>query len=239
MYIVDSGVSPTGDFQLSSGFTPYGLDTDDCDGHGTHVAGTVGSTSFGVAKGATIVPIKVFWNEFENCESTTDYYLALAINWIINNHPGGPGVINMSLGGRASSESFLLEDVIAFAKSKGLVVVAAAGNEGVDACNTTPARVASLSVGASTPNDSRAVFSNYGRCVHVYAPGIEIESNARNGGSASLSGTSMAAPHVSGLVARLMSAGNSDPVATIRRLSLSLISGSNTGEPGKIVSLIE
>jgi subtilisin family serine protease len=239
VYIVDSGVSPTGDFLLSSGFTPYGLDTDDCAGHGTHVAGIVGSTSFGVAKGATIVPIKVFWNEFANCESTTDYYLALAINWIINNHPVGPGVINMSLGGIASNESFLLEDVIAFAKSKGLVVVAAAGNEGVDACNTTPARVANLAVGASTPSDSRAEFSNYGRCVHVYAPGTEIESNSRNGGSVFLNGTSMAAPHVSGLVARLISAGNSDPVATIRRLSLPLISGSNAGEPGKVVSLIE
>jgi subtilisin family serine protease len=239
VYVVDSGVSPTGDFILSRGFTPVGIDTDDCHGHGTHVAGTIGSTSYGVAKGATIVPIKVFWDEYKNCESTTDYYLALALNWVINNHPGGPGVINMSLGGFVTEESFLLEDVVAFAKSKGLVVVAAAGNENMDACNITPARVASLTVGASTQNDSRASFSNFGPCVQVYAPGVDIRSNAIGGGSRSSNGTSMAAPHVAGLVARLMSAGTSDPVATIRRLALPLISGSNTAERGKIVSFIE
>ena len=239
VYVVDSGVSPTGDFNLSRGFTPVGIDTDDCHGHGTHVAGTIGSTSYGVAKGATIVPIKVFWDEYKNCESTTDYYLALALNWVINNHPEGPGVINMSLGGFATEESFLLEDVVAFAKAKGLVVVAAAGNENMDACNITPARVASLTVGASTQNDSRASFSNFGPCVQVYAPGVDITSNAIGGGSRSFNGTSMASPHVAGLVARLMSVGTSDPVATIRRLALPLISGTNTVDRGKIVSLID
>lgn len=240
VYVVDSGVNLNDGTRVARGFTPYGIGTDDCDGHGTHVAATVAGPDHGVAKEATIVPVKVFWDDLLSCEATEDYYLALALDWIAKNHPRDrKGVINMSLGGPVTSSSFLLEDIIVYLSSLGFIVVAAAGNDGADACNVTPARVASIAVGASDRSDSRAFFSNYGRCVDVFAPGVDIVSRAIGGGERELSGTSMAAPHVAGLVARLISAGVEDPVSEILRRSLPLVRNSGFGGFGRVVAITE
>lgn len=208
VYIVDSGISPNPG-QLGSRLLPGvsalagDASTADCQGHGTHVAGIVASTTYGVAKKASVVPVRVF-----SCSGSTSSSTVISgLNWIAANHPAGtPGVVNMSLGGPASSP---LDTAVQNLITRGLIVTVAAGNGGDDrigdnACLESPARVPSaLTVGATTTTDARADYSNYGSCLDLFAPGSAVRSLSYSNTSSyvTMSGTSMAAPVVAGVAA--------------------------------------
>lgn len=213
-YVIDTGVRAThADFggRVSQGFTSIsdGRGTSDCNGHGTHVAGTVGGTGYGVAKEVTLVPIRVL-----DCNgSGTMSGVIAGVNWVSNN-AALPAVANMSLGGAASQS---LDDAVNASINKGITYVVAAGNENQDACNVSPARVkAAITVGATNSSDARASFSNYGSCVDIFAPGVGIPSAWYTGdnSAATLNGTSMAAPHVAGVVALLGTPAKVDECST-------------------------
>ena len=204
VYVIDTGVYATNsDFggRVVSGYTAVsdGNGTTDCNGHGTHVAGTVAGTNYGVAKSATIVAVRVLDCTGSGYSSS----VVAGINWVIASHPGGAGVINLSLGGAANSA---VDQAVADATAAGLVVVVAAGNSGADACSYSPARAPSaITIGAIDQTNARASYSNYGSCVDVWAPGSSITSDGING-PVTMSGTSMATPHVAGLAARMLQA---------------------------------
>ncbi len=208
VFVMDSGVQSNhpdfgGRVDVAAGkdFINDGRGTEDCLGHGTHVAGIVGSTTYGVAKKTRIIPVRVF-----GCSGTgsaMDVYYAL--NWITdNNRWPSQMVINMSL---SVPKYFPINNTASFANSRGFVVIAAAGNESDDACNSSPGSTSSvITVGYYTKALNYSGYSNTGPCVKVVAPGGEITSTYLNSGTATASGTSMAAPHVSGLAARLLQA---------------------------------
>ncbi len=227
VYVIDTGVrSDHADLagRVLPGWSAIedGRGTEDCNGHGTHVAGTVAGSAFGVAKSARIVPVRVL-----DCNGAGFASSVVAgISWVVANHPGGPGVINLSLGGPANSA---IDRAVADAAARGLTVVAAAGNEGGDACSVSPARSsAAVTIGATTSGDARASYSNFGPCVDMFAPGSGITSawHTGTGASATLSGTSMAAPPAAGIAARLLEA---DPGASPSRIS-SLLTGAATSD---------
>jgi subtilisin family serine protease len=207
-YIVDTGIlgSHT-EFagRVTAGFSAIsdGYATTDRNGHGTHVAGTVGSTRYGVAKAVTLVPVRVL--DAKGSGSTSGVISGL--NWIVNNHPAGvPAVANMSLGGGASSA---LDSAVNAVINDGVTMVVASGNSSANSCNYSPARVpAAITVNASTSTDARATFSNYGSCSDLYAPGQNITSAWHTSPTATstISGTSMATPHVAGAAARVLGA---------------------------------
>jgi len=212
-YVIDSGVR-TGHVEFSGGratvgFDAYGGDGQDCYGHGTHVAGILGGTTFGVAKNVKIVSVKVL-----DCtgHGTTSNVVA-GINWVTGNHQAGqPAVANMSLGG---SSNAALDQAVAASITDGITYSIAAGNgnvfgNGVDACTTSPARVpAALTVGATDNTDKKTAWSNYGKCVDVFAPGNNIPSAWGSTADPTAwqlaSGTSMAAPAVGGVAALFLS----------------------------------
>ena len=205
VYVVDTGVNlghNSFSGRIAPGFTAIndGRGFDDCNGHGTHVAGTAAGGSVGVAQGALVVPVRVL-----NCDGSGFGSDVLAgIDWIVKTHPGGPAIINFSLGGGYSAA---LNAAVENAVSRGFIVVAAAGNSSSDACGVSPASAGGvITVGASTPSDGWASFSNYGSCVDAIAPGAGINSSwiGSAGATAVLSGTSMAAPHVAGMAARFL-----------------------------------
>jgi subtilisin family serine protease len=178
---------------------------DDYNRHGTHVAGTVGGNTYGVAKGVSLIDVKVLDSEGGGALSSS----YAGIEYVIlqkESKPATPMVINMSLGGGVVIPQFIT--VIDEAVAKGIVVVVAAGNESSDACLATPAFVPSaITVGASDWGDYRADFSNFGDCVDLYAPGVDITSaNYEDSGSLTIGGTSMAAPHVAGVAALYLEA---------------------------------
>ncbi|WMS87090.1 S8 family peptidase [Pleionea litopenaei] len=198
VYILDTGVNNHSDFggRVSSGYDFIDNDnnTSDCQGHGTHVAGTVASATYGVAKGADVIGVRVL-----DCQGSGSYSgIISGIDWVAQNHVK-PAVANMSLGGGASSS---VDNATNNLVSAGVVTVVAAGNDNSDACNYSPARVTNaITVGSTTSSDSRSSFSNYGSCVDIFAPGSNITSTSMNGGSQTMSGTSMASPHVAGVAA--------------------------------------
>lgn len=180
-----------------------GLNGSDCDGHGTHVAGTVGGRTVGVAREATLVSVRVL-----DCEGTGMMSGVIAgLDWIAKNGRR-PGVVNMSLGGDPHTTT---DDAVKGLVELGFPAIIAAGNESRDACQTSPARVAeAITVAASNDSDSRPSWSNYGSCVDIFAPGESIVSAWHTGtnAGASASGTSMAAPHVAGAAALLLEANS-------------------------------
>ena len=229
VYVVDTGILAGHiDFggRVSGGFNALddNAGTSDCNGHGTHVAGVVGGAAYGVAKSATLVPVRTL-----DCNGAGSISTLLAgLEWILQDHAqsGRPGVVNMSLNGDASSA---LDDEVNRLVAAGLTTVVAAGNNNQDACRTSPARVpAAITVGASTENDERASFSNYGNCVDIFAPGSNIISDWYSSSTASAisSGTSSAAPFVAGVAALCL---ETYPNATPNNVAQTILSQS-TGD---------
>ncbi|MFJ8865233.1 S8 family peptidase [Streptomyces sp. NPDC102473] len=198
-YILDTGIesahSELGG-RVGAGYDAIGdgRDGEDCNGHGTHVAGTVAGETYGVAPAAALVPVRVL-----DCEGSGTWAGIIAgLDWIARNAEQ-PAVVNASLGGPASSA---VDDAFDALAAEGTLPVVAAGNENQDACDVSPARADGvLAVGASDDRDRQATFSNWGTCVWLYAPGVDIVSANLGGGSTTLSGTSMASPHVAGAAA--------------------------------------
>lgn len=171
-------------------------DTEDCNGHGTHVAGTAAGTEYGVAKGATLHAVRVL-----GCTgSGSNSGVIAGVDWVAGNAIA-PAIANMSLGGGASTA---LDDAIRNAVAQGVTFVVAAGNDDTNACNGSPNRVAeAITVGSTTNSDARSSFSNFGTCVDIFAPGSSITSawHTGNNDTNTISGTSMASPHVAGAAA--------------------------------------
>ncbi len=206
-YIIDTGILFThNDFggRAMSGFDAIdGGTADDCNGHGTHVAGTVGGSSFGVAKGVSLIAVRVL-----NCSGSGTFAQVIAgIDFVTGDHDlGEAAVANMSLGGGPDSATDL---AVRNSIADGVTYSLSAGNANANACQQTPARVTeALTVGATDINDQRASFSNKGRCLDLFAPGVAITSAwiGSNSATNTISGTSMAAPHVAGAAAILLSA---------------------------------
>jgi subtilisin family serine protease len=205
-YIIDTGIRTdhtefggraSGGFDAVDGSLP----ADDCNGHGTHVSGTVGGTTYGVAKAVHLVAVRVL-----DCNGSGTWSGVIAgINWVIANHTAS-AVANMSLGGSGNTS---VDDAVRNMIAAGVATAVAAGNgnfAGVaqDACKSSPARVAeAMTVGATTSTDRKASWSNYGKCVDWFAPGVSITSawNTSTTATNTISGTSMASPHTAGVAA--------------------------------------
>jgi subtilisin family serine protease len=211
-YVIDTGIS-TGhsDFggRAAVAYDAIGGNGQDCNGHGTHVAGTIGGAKYGVAKGVKLRAVRVL-----DCNgSGTNSGVIAGMNWVASNH-SSPAVANMSLGGGYSSSVNSAANNLA---GSGVFLAVAAGNENADACNSSPASAANgTAVAASDSTDTRASFSNYGGCVDLYAPGVSITSDWLNGGTNTISGTSMATPHVAGVGALYKATYGDASYSTIR-----------------------
>ena len=243
-YIVDTGILSTHtDFsgRMGAGFSSIndGNGTNDCNGHGTHVAGTTAGTTYGIAKSATLIPVRVL----DCLGSGTNSGVIAGLDWIISHHTAGtPAVANMSLGGGASAALDLaVQNVI----NDGVVMAVAAGNSNVNACNSSPARaVNAITVGSTTTADARSSFSNIGTCLDIFAPGSSITSAWIGSTTAinTISGTSMASPHVAGVAAVLMGRfPTSTPaqIATMLRTSATpnVVTSAGTGSPNYLLYL--
>jgi subtilisin family serine protease len=243
-FVIDTGIRSTHTQfagRVAPGFSAVndGNGTNDCAGHGTHVAGTIGGSTYGVAKGVTLVPVRVL-----DCNgSGSNSGVIAGVDWVTQNHGTASAVANMSLGGGASTA---LDNAIANSIASGVTYAVAAGNENANACNSSPARLpAAITVGATTNTDARSSFSNYGSCVDIFAPGSNITSSINTGDSATAvySGTSMATPHVAGVVATyLQSAPNARPAdvvtALVNAATSNLVTGAGTGSPNKLLRTV-
>ncbi|MFD9428758.1 MULTISPECIES: S8 family peptidase [unclassified Streptomyces] len=225
-YIIDTGVRIShGDFggRASNGYDAIDNDNtaQDGHGHGTHVAGTVAGSSYGVAKKAKIVGVRVLDN---SGSGTTDQVVA-GIDWVTANAVK-PAVANMSLGGGADS---VLDAAVRKSIASGITYAVAAGNESTDASTKSPARVGeAITVGSTTSTDARSSFSNYGTVVDIFAPGSSITSSWNTSDSATntISGTSMASPHVAGAAALYLA---DHPGETPAQVSAGLVAAASTG----------
>ena len=214
LYMIDTGILATHqDFggRVQAGFDAVGVGsngindgkgTSDCNGHGTHVAGIAAGTTYGMAKSATLVPVRAL-----ACDGTGWYSDVIAgLDWIVQQHqPGQPAVANLSIGGPSDSG---LDAAVQGVIDNGITVVVSAGNASTDACTNSPAHVPdALTVAASDMSDGQAFFSNFGTCVDLYAPGVQVTSDwdTSNSATAVLNGTSMAAPHAAGVAAMILS----------------------------------
>lgn len=200
-YVIDTGINMThnefeGRAKSGYDFADKDNDASDCNGHGSHVAGTIGGKTYGVAKEVKLVSVRVF-----GCSGgASSSRIIRAIEWVVDDAKG-PAVGNMSLGGHARRA---LDAAVTVAVYRKVSMVVSAGNSAADACDVSPARTpAAITVGASDINDNEASFSNFGKCLDVYAPGVNITSAwiGSDSATATISGTSMSAPHVSGVAA--------------------------------------
>ena len=226
-YVLDTGIRAShSQFggRVTAGYDAFsdGQNSNDCHGHGTHVAGTVAGSSYGVAPAASLTAVRVL-----DCSgSGSNLGVIAGINWMIQNHVSGPAVANMSLGGGFSSA---INAAVQSAIDDGIVMAVAAGNESANACGVSPASTPNaITVGATTSADARASYSNYGSCLDIFAPGSGITSAwyTSDSASASLSGTSMATPHVAGAIALLLEAS---PAASPAAIGSALAAAGSTG----------
>jgi subtilisin family serine protease len=231
-YIIDTGIRVShNEFggRASSGydFVDNDSNSDDCNGHGTHVSGTVGGSTYGVAKGVALVGVRVL-----NCSgSGTTSGVIAGINWVTSNH-AAKAVANMSLGGGISTA---LDNAVSNSIASGVVYAIAAGNSNRDACKFSPARTPNaITVGATTSTDARASYSNYGSCLDIFAPGSSITSAwyTSNTATNTISGTSMATPHVAG-VAALYLEGHSGTPQQVRDAIVSAATANVVGSAGR------
>ena len=226
-FIIDTGIRLThSDLggRATSGYDAIdGGSADDCNGHGTHVAGTVGGTTYGVAKSVSLVAVRVL-----DCSGSGSTSGVIAgVNWVTNNRGTGPAVANMSLGGGVSGA---LDTAVNNSINAGVTYALAAGNSNANACNSSPARTPNaITVGATTSSDARASYSNYGTCVDIFAPGSSITSAwyTSNSATNTISGTSMASPHVAGAAAVYLEA---NPSAAPAQVASALIAAATTGK---------
>ncbi len=229
-YVLDTGVDmdhPQFEGRATSGYDFIDDDPDasDCQGHGTHVAGTVGSRDYGVAKSVDIVSVRVL-----NCQGTGQWSQIIGgIDWVTQN-ASGPSIGNMSIGGGANSS---VDNAVEGALDTGVQFAIAAGNASENACNTSPARVpGAITLGATTRSDSRASYSNYGSCLDLFAPGSNITSTRNGGGSTQMSGTSMATPHTAGAAALYLSAHPDASPQQVRDAIVGAAESGVVGNPG-------
>ncbi|MFJ9005366.1 S8 family peptidase [Streptomyces canus] len=242
-YVIDTGVRIT--HSQISGRASYGYDAVDGDttasdgnGHGTHVATTIAGSTYGVAKKAKVVAVRVL----DNAGSGTTAGVIAGIDWVTNNH-SGPSVANLSLGGGASST---LDTAVRNSIASGVTYAIAAGNSSANASSYSPARVTeAITVGATTSTDARASYSNYGSVLDVFAPGSSITAGWYTSDTATntISGTSMATPHVAGAAAVYLAGHTS---ATPAQVATALVNGATsnvvtspgTGSPNKLLKLV-
>lgn len=245
-YVIDTGIRFShSDFggRAASGFDAIdGGSADDCHGHGTHVAGTVGGTAYGVAKGVSLVGVRVL-----NCSgSGTTAQVVAGIDWVTNNHQSGqPAVANMSLGG---GRDRVIDAAVSRSIADGVTYAIAAGNGNIlgmqaNACNYSPARVPeAITVSATEKTDRKASFANYGTCLDIFAPGVSITSAWSTNDSATntISGTSMATPHVAGAAALYLQNNASATPAAVRNhlvntATSGVVTSAGTGSPNKLL----
>jgi subtilisin family serine protease len=237
-YVIDTGIL-TSHTQFggraSNVFDAFGGNGTDCNGHGTHVSGTIGGSTYGVAKSSLLRGVRVL-----NCSgSGSNSGVIAGVDWVTQNHIN-PAVANMSLGGGASSA---LDTAVNNLANSGVPIAVAAGNSNADACGSSPARAANaITVGATTSTDARASFSNFGPCLDIFAPGQGILSSwfSSNTATATLSGTSMASPHVAGVAALYKQFSPSASATTVRNAivngsTANVVTGAGTGSPNRLL----
>lgn len=240
VYVIDTGIRASHNQfggRVSGGFTAIndGRGTTDCNGHGTHVSGTIGGSTYGVAKGVRLHPVRVL-----SCSgSGSNSGVIAGVNWVTNNRVR-PAVANMSLGGGASSA---LDTAVNNSINAGVTYAVAAGNSSTNACNSSPARVpAAITVGSTTRTDARSSFSNFGTCLDIFAPGSGITSawSTSNTATATISGTSMASPHVAGVAALYLAVNTGASASTVRNAivaasTLNRVTGAGSGSPNRLL----
>jgi subtilisin family serine protease len=241
-YIIDTGIRYThSQFggRATPGYDAVGSGAVDCNGHGTHVAGTVGGSTHGVAKAVKLVGVRVL-----NCSgSGTTAGVIAGVNWVTNNAVK-PAVANMSLGGGASTS---IDTAVRNSIASGVTYAVAAGNSNANACNASPARVpTAITVGSTTNTDARSSFSNYGTCLDIFAPGSSITSAWYNSNTATntISGTSMASPHVAGAAALVLSRNTGFTPAQVAsalttNATTGVVTSPGTGSPNRLLFVVQ
>jgi subtilisin family serine protease len=234
-YIIDTGIwtlHPEFGGRANNVFDAYGATGEDCNGHGTHVSGTIGATTYGVAKAVSLHGVRVL-----SCAGLgLNSDVIAGVDWVSANHVN-PAVANMSLGG---GKSPALDQAVHNLWNSGVFLAVAAGNDNVDACTESPSGAPSVfTVAASTKTDAKASYSNWGSCVEAYAPGSAIVSTYLAGTTMSLSGTSMATPHVVGVAALYKATNGNQPSGTVANwLTTNATSGVITGNPSGTPNLL-
>ncbi len=237
-YVIDTGIRTTHTQfggRASNVFDAFGGSGADCNGHGTHVSGTIGGSTYGVAKSALLRGVRVL-----DCNgSGSNSGVIAGVDWVRNNFIA-PAVANMSLGGGASSA---LDTAVNNLSNAGVTIAVAAGNSNANACNSSPARAANaITVGSTTTTDARSSFSNFGTCLDLFAPGSGILSSwfSSDTATATLSGTSMASPHVAGVAALYKQANPSASATTVRNAivnnaTTNVVTNPGTGSPNRLL----
>ena len=235
-YIIDTGIwtlHPEFGGRADDVYDALGVTGEDCNGHGTHVAGTIGAATYGVAKAVSLHGVRVLTCAGIGLNSD----VIAGVDWVTANH-ASPAVANMSLGG---GKSAALDQAVTNLWNSGVFLAVAAGNDNADACNASPAGASGVfTVAASEKTDAKASYSNWGTCVEAYGPGSAIKSTYLAGLTMTLSGTSMATPHVTGVAALYKAVNGDQSSATVSNWIISnattgAITGNPSGTPNRLL----